>query len=142
MKNPKSAADKQGRWTPEETVKLRRVYGSKTQSELVRIFGRNSTSIEHQAKRWQLAKDKVFIKQQFGKGAYKMPRWSPEEIEHLRKIYSNLSNLEVARQLDRSLGSVVSQANLLGLYKSRKRMTGMGQQNIRGRWGVKRKKTN
>ncbi len=134
MKTPKTASKKTGRWTIPETKKLRKIYGSKTKKDLVRILGRSIVSIESQAKRWQLAKDKVFVKRHFGAGVYKMPNWTSEEFKLLRKIYKDLPNLEVARRLQRSIGSVVSQANQLGLYKSAKRIKGMGQENIRGRW--------
>ena len=137
MKVSKSLSAKPGSWTRDEIQKLQRVYGSKTKNELARIFGRSHASIEGQAKRLQLAKNKVFVKRHLGEGIYKMPHWTPAEISELKKIYANVSNLEVARKMKRSIGSVVSQANKLGLYKSAKRMKGMGQENIRGRWGAK-----
>ena len=104
---------------------------------LTRIFARNIASIERQAKRFRLAKNKVFVKRHQGQGVYKMPHWTPEEVKLLRRIYANLSNLEVAESLQRSIGSVVSQAHKLRLYKSVRRMEGMGRENIRGRWETK-----
>lgn len=141
MKEKKVAAERTGRWTRPEIQKLQRIYGSKTKEDLARILRRSIVSIENQAKRWQLAKNKVFVKRHLGQGVYKMPHWTSDEVKLLRRIYANQSNLEVARQMQRSIGSVISQANKLGLYKSAKRMKGMGQENIRGRWETEERRS-
>ena len=140
MKPPKITSVRTGRWTRSEVQKLQRVYGSNSKERLARILRRSVASIEHQARHCQLAKNKVFVKKHRGQGVYKMPRWTPVQVKMLRRIYANLSNLEVARILERSVASVVSQAHTLRLRKSVRRMQGMGRENIRGRWETKDQK--
>jgi DNA-binding CsgD family transcriptional regulator len=134
MNSRKTPLKMRGRWTRPEIQKLQRLYGSHSNQQVARFLGRSVASIERQAELYRLAKDKVFVKGQLGKGVYQMPRWLPEELKLLRRIYKNLSNLEVARRIGRSVSSVVAQANKLGLYKSAHRLEGMGRENIRGRW--------
>ncbi|MSU37222.1 MAG: hypothetical protein EXS36_19435 [Pedosphaera sp.] len=137
MKSLKTSSTRTGRWTPSEIQTLQRVYGSNTKERLARILRRSVDSIEHQARNCQLSKNKVFVKKHRGKGVYKMPRWTHKDVKMLRRIYANVSNLEVARTFDRSVSSVVSQAHKLRLYKSARRLQGMGRANIRGRWETK-----
>ena len=68
----------------------------------------------------------------------KRPRWTPEKIKLLRRIYANLPNCEIARRLERPLGGVVSLAHKLRLNKSVRRMQQMGRENISNRWGTKK----
>ncbi|MSU36265.1 MAG: hypothetical protein EXS36_14450 [Pedosphaera sp.] len=142
MKSLKISSAPTGRWTRSEIQKLQQVYGSNTKERLVRIFRRSVASIEYQARHCHLAKNKVFVKKHRGKGVYKMPRWTPGDLKMLRRIYADLSNLEVARILDRSVKSVVSRAHTLRLYKSARRMQGMGRENIRGRWETEDRRSN
>ena len=129
-----------GRWTRAEILKLKRLYGSNSQKSLSRIFRRTVGSIERQAKHYHLGKNKVFVKRWEGESAYKMPRWTRAELAKLRRLHLHLSNLEVARRMGRSLGSIVTQAHELGLHKSAKRLVGMGRENIKQRWGTKRRR--
>ncbi|MCX6876270.1 MAG: hypothetical protein NTW21_21055 [Verrucomicrobia bacterium] len=134
MKSLKIPSARTGRWTRSEVQQLQRIFGSNSNERLARILRRSVASIQHQARRYQLAKNKVFVKKHRGQGVYKMPRWTPEQVKMLRRIYANLSNLEVARILERSVASVVSQAHVLRLRKSVRHLQGMGRENIRGRW--------
>jgi hypothetical protein len=59
-----------------------------------------------------------------------MPRWDSEAIEKLRQIYPTTPNLEIARQLQRSVKSVVSKAHNLGLKKEAERLREMGRENV------------
>jgi hypothetical protein len=119
-----------GRWTQSEIADLKRLFGSRRDEDLVSIFGRNLASIRRQAKALQLAKDKGFLRRLEGRPASRMPRWSPDEIKQLAKLYSELPNLEVARRLGRSVKSVVSKAHELDLKKSEDRLRDMGRQNV------------
>lgn len=65
--------------------------------------------------------------------------WSPSELNRLRRLYAKHSNQEIARRLNRSLSSVISQAFKLGLKKDPQRLAQMGKENIAHRWGPKLK---
>lgn len=119
-----------GRWTQGELADLKRFYGSRRDEDLVPILGRSVAAIRRQAKVLQLAKDKGFLRRLEGKPATRMPRWSPDEIKQLAKLYAELPNLEVARRLGRSVKSVVSKAHELELRKSDERLRDMGRENV------------
>ena len=59
-----------------------------------------------------------------------MPRWSADEVERLRRVYSDRDNLAVARLLGRSVTSVANKANQLGLKKSSSVLTAIGRHNV------------
>jgi hypothetical protein len=119
-----------GRWTREEVAQLKRIYGTRTDEDLACIFGRSVESIRSQASRLALAKDKAFLRKVNTETVTRMPRWTEEELAQLREKYSLYSNLEIARQLDRSVKSVVSKAHNLGLRKDPKRLREMGRENV------------
>ncbi|MBK9384326.1 MAG: hypothetical protein IPN34_05830 [Planctomycetes bacterium] len=119
-----------GRWTQGEIADLKRLFGSRRDEDLVSIFGRSLASIRRQAKALQLAKDKGFLRRLEGGPASRMPRWSPDEIRQLARLYAELPNLEVARRLGRSVKSIVSKAHELDLKKSEERLRDMGRQNV------------
>ena len=52
----------------------------------------------------------------------------------LRELYPKSKNLEIARQLNRSVKSMVSKAHNLGLKKDRERLREMGRENVRLRY--------
>lgn len=64
----------------------------------------------------------------------RMPRWKPEDVETLRTLYPVQSNLDVARVLGRSVKSVRSKAQDLGLRKSPERLEAMGRENVKARY--------
>lgn len=66
-------------------------------------------------------------------------KWGRSEINRLRRLYPTRSNQEIARRLERSLSSVISQAFKLGLKKDPERLVRMGKENIAHRWGPKPK---
>lgn len=121
---------RRGRWTQSEIAELKRLYGSRRDEDLVSILGRNIAAIRRQAKTLQLAKDKGFLRRLEGAPASRMPRWSPDEIRSLVKLYAELPNLEVARRLGRSVKSIVSKAHELDLKKSEDRLRHMGRENV------------
>jgi len=119
-----------GRWTREEIARFKRLYGTRTDEDLSRIFGRALDSIRRQAVKYSLAKDKAFLRKLNGEASTRMPRWSDEELQTLREMYPNCSNLDIAQKLDRSVKSVVSKAHNLGLKKDAGRLREMGRENV------------
>lgn len=118
------------RWTREETLRFKRIYGTRSDEDLGVIFGRPEEEIARHAESLCLAKDKAFVKKVEGKGATRMPRWSPDELELLRQQYPTVANIELARRLGRSVKSVVSKAHHIGLKKDPERLREMGRQNV------------
>lgn len=123
-----------GSWDREETAEFKRIYGTRTDEDLSRIFGRDVKEIQAQAKRHALAKDKAFMRKLRGESSTRMPRWTPEEIEILKAEYPLRPNLEIARELDRTVKSVVSKAHNLGLKKNSDRLRQMGRENVSQRY--------
>jgi|GEM_PF-960915 len=120
-----------GPWNQEELADLKRLYGTRTDKDIARIFGRPESSVAAKATELCLAKDKAFVRRVSGEEATtRMPRWTPEEIERLKEMYAEHSNLEIAQALNRSVKSVVSKAHIIGLKKDPKRLQAMGRQNV------------
>ena len=71
-----------------------------------------------------------FLRKLQGEAATKMPRWTQEELDLLKREYATQSNLEIAQRLGRSVKSVVSKAHHLGLKKSTERLRDMGRENV------------
>jgi len=129
----------QGRadWSREETLHLKRIYGTRSDDDLAAIFGRDVEVVRKYADKLCLAKDKAFLKKVNGKGATRMPRWSQAELRLLRDLYPVTSNLEIAKQLNRSVKSIVSKAHHVGLKKDVERLREMGRQNVSLRYNSK-----
>ena len=119
-----------GAWTREDTADFKRIYGTRTDEDLSRIFGRTQEDIRDFASKHALAKDKAFRRKLQGEAATKMPRWTQDELELLKREYSTQSNLDIAQRLGRSVKSVVSKAHHLGLKKSTERLRDMGRENV------------
>ncbi|HED64984.1 MAG TPA: hypothetical protein ENJ09_05445 [Planctomycetes bacterium] len=117
-------------WSREEIAELKRLYGTRTTEDLEVIFGRSSEEIEARAKEYALSKDKAFLRKIRGESATRMPRWTQQEIDVLKRDYPSRSNLDIARELGRSVKSVVSKAHNLGLKKSPDRLRAMGRENV------------
>lgn len=122
-------------WTQADIAELKRLYGTRTDETIAHIFGRTTLAVAAKASELCLAKDKAFVRKLSGKATTRMPRWSSEEIEKLKELYGEYSNLEIAQMLDRSVKSVVSKAHNLGLRKDRSRLAEMGRQNVSLRYG-------
>jgi hypothetical protein len=118
--------------TREQVNEFKRVYGTRSDADLAVIFGRTVEMVRDYAARLRLSKDKAWRKKQGGKT--KMPRWSRAEVETLRLRYSMHSNQAIAEALGRSIKSVVSKADNLGLKKSYERLREMGRENVRVRY--------
>ncbi len=121
-------------WTREEVAEFKRLYGTRTDEDLSLIFGRSVEEVHRQAERHALAKDKAFVRKLRGEASTRMPRWGAEEIELLVRDYPLRPNLEIARELDRTVKSVVSKAHNLGLKKSSDRLREMGRENVSQRY--------
>jgi len=118
-------------WSQEESVEFKRMYGTRTDEDIARVFGRTVAAVEAMAEELCLAKDKAFVRKISGEETTtKMPRWSEQEIEKLRGLYADHSNLEIAQALNRSVKSVVSKAHNIGLKKDPLRLQEMGRQNV------------
>jgi len=120
---------KGGTWRREEVLDLKQLYGSRSDGDLARILGRPAAAIRREAALLRLSKDKVFLRQVSGEPS-RMPRWTQESVEALRRLYPDHSNLEIARMLKRSVKSVVSKAHDLELKKDRERLAEMGRENV------------
>jgi len=121
-------------WSRDELLDFKRIYGTRTDEDLTRIFGRPLEEIERVATEYALAKDKAFLRRLKGDVATRMPRWTQAELDRLSEIYAQISNLEIARELGRSVKSVVSKAHNLGLKKDLRRLREMGRQNVSFRY--------
>lgn len=112
-------------------VDFKRLYGTRADEDLALIFERRLEVIRALAAELCLSKDKGFMRRRAGQGGRtKMPRWSAEELEQLREIYPTLSNLDIAKELGRSVKSIVSKAHSLRLKKDKARLRKMGQENV------------
>lgn len=119
----------------DEVVAFKRLYGTRTDEDLALIFGRTVQSITGTATELCLSKDKAFLKRHADKPKpVRMPRWTKEELGQLRELYPEVSNLDIAKKLGRSVKSVVSKAHNLGLKKDKARLQQMGRQNVRLRY--------
>ena len=130
---------REGEWSRSEVQSFRRLYGTRSDEDLCVIFGRTPRSVGDLARKLCLAKDKAFLRKQRGQGATRMPRWSHDELELLRQLYPETSNLDIALRLSRSVKSVVSKAHHLGLKKAAERLEQMGRENVSLRYRERRK---
>ena len=119
-----------GRWSRDDVLRFKRLYGTRTDEDLALIFQRNLDSIRRMAQRFALAKDKAFLRRLRGEATTRMPRWSQEELSTLRELYPTMANLDLAHKLERSVKSVVSKAHHLGLKKDEERLRAMGRENV------------
>ena len=123
-----------GPWNSGDLQTLKRLYGNRSNDDLVLILGRSVKDLESKALEICLAKDKGFRRRQGNGNPTRMPRWSLDDIGVLREMYSGHSNLDIAKRLNRTVKSVVSKAHDLGLKKSEERLRVMGRENVRVRY--------
>lgn len=121
-------------WTRIEIRQLKQLYGTRTDEDLSLIFARSVEDVRRAAQEYRLSKDKAFVSKLHGKTSTRMPRWTAAELALLEQSYPSQSNLEIARQLGRSVKSVISKAHHLGLEKSLARLRKMGRDNVRVRY--------
>ena len=118
------------RWSREEVAQFKRMYGTRTDVDLARIFERSADSVKRMGAKFALAKDKAFRRNLEGEAATRMPRWTDEELKTLREVYATQANLDIAQRLNRSVKSIVSKAHNLGLKKDPDRLREMGRENV------------
>lgn len=128
---------RQGPWTRGELRMLKELYGTRRNADLEVCLQRPAAEIAGAAQRLCLSKDKRFSKsarRDAAAAAPRMPRWSAAEIAELERRYPDAENLEVARQLGRSVASVANKAWQLGLKKSPALLERIGRSNIAARY--------
>ena len=111
----------------EREVKAR--YGSTPNEVLAAELGISQNRLERVARRACLGKDKASFP------GRKMPRWDEVEEAHLRDHYAHTPNIQLARDLGKSIKSITSKAQHMGLAKSLDRLIEMGRQNVSIRYG-------
>lgn len=125
-----------GEWSRAELAMLKRLYGTRADDDLEVALLRPRAEVVAMAAQLCLAKDKRFRKAAQARAAAKaMPRWTAAQVERLRTLYPDLENLEVARQLGRTVTSVANKAHQLGLKKSRDLLARIGRENVAVRYG-------
>jgi hypothetical protein len=122
---------RRGPWLDDEQALLKRLHGTRTTRHLVLVLGRSPVDVERKARELCLGKDKAAPTA----GPTRMPRWNAESLARLRELYPTRDNLEIARELGRTVSSIANKASQLGLSKGRPALQRMGRRNVRRRWG-------
>ncbi|MBL8752306.1 MAG: hypothetical protein JNK15_03315 [Planctomycetes bacterium] len=128
------AAVRSGPWTHAERLRLKDLFGTRSDADLEVCLSRRRDDVLAMAQGLCLARDKRSGLR--GAEGARMPRWTPAEVERLRQLYADRDNLEVARLLGRTVTSVANKANLLGLHKSPAVLAEIGRQNVGIRHGT------
>jgi len=129
-----SADRLQETWSRAEIALFKGIHGTHTDEDLARFFGRSLENVLELARELRLAKDKAWRKQLTGPRSTRMPRWTSAEVRQLRSQYATRANVELARELGRTVASVVSKARLMKLKKSARRLSDMGRENVSVRY--------
>jgi hypothetical protein len=137
-----------GPWLHDQIQALKDLYSTRQDEDLEVALGRSMDELAAMAKQLCLAKDKRLRSRlplprsgESGLGmdsrlpeqrspARKMPRWSAAEVQRLRELYPTLENLEVARQLGRTVTSVANKAHQLDLKKAAVLLAQIGRANV------------
>ncbi len=122
-----AAERRAGDWSDAELALLRRLHGTRTTAQLALALSREEHDVRARAAELCLGKDKAAAA---GEGRLRMPRWTPAEVARLRQLYPRRENLEIARQLGRTVASVTNKASQLGLGKSAAALAAMGRRNV------------
>ena len=110
---------------PDEIREFKRIYGTSRDHDLAEKFNISIHQVRYLAAQHCLGKDKKKFPIE------NMPRWTSEEVELLKELYGNSSNSEVAKNLKRTIKSIVAKAHNLGLKKNSNRLAEMGRQNVK-----------
>jgi hypothetical protein len=122
-------------WTRESLAAIKKFYGSRTNIDLELILGMPAKQIEEKAAELSMAKDKKFSSSTIGTSTgTRMPRWTAEDVETLKRMHGTASNSEIAQHLGRTTKSITSKANSLGLYKTAEHLRQMGRDNVDWRY--------
>lgn len=132
--------ERKGRFQPWEIRHLKQCYPCRPDWALVLVHSREIVVLRRKATELGLGRDKRCesvllpgfepIVELYPEAAVRMPRWTAAELRRLRKLYPSQSNLEIARELGRSVKSVVAKASEVGLKKTRRRLRQMGRENV------------
>jgi hypothetical protein len=122
-------------WTRESLADLKRLFGSRSNFDLTLILGMPEKQIVAKAQELRLAKDKKFCSStNDSERTTKMPRWSSEDIETLKRLHPITPNTELAQRLNRTTKSITSKAASLGLKKQPEHLRKMGRDNVDWRY--------
>ena len=126
-----------GPWTSRERLRLKRLYGTRSDADLEVCMLRRAADVSAMARALCLAKDKrhaAAAARPAGAGPAaprtRMPRWSAAEVARLRELYPTQDNLAVAQALGRTVTSVANKANQLGLHKDGAVLAAIGRANV------------
>lgn len=122
-----------GKWSRMEFGLLKKIYGSRSDEDLVVCLSRALDDVREVAEALRLSKDKGFLACSETQ-KQSMPRWGADDMALLRADYAQLTNLELARRLNRSVASVANKANQLGLKKDAEVLREMGRRNVATRY--------
>lgn len=111
--------------SPDKLREFKRLYGTTKDARLADDFGLSMSQVKRLAIQLALGKDKRVFPIE------KMPRWTHEQVTLLTELYPMTPNEEIARQLGRTVKSVVAKAHNLKLRKDPERLRQMGQQNVK-----------
>ncbi|MCA8978344.1 MAG: hypothetical protein KDC98_26685 [Planctomycetes bacterium] len=129
-----------GPWSRAERLRLKELFGTRSDDDLVVSLQRSKAEIQAMAGELCLAKDKRYaaaarLRPLAGDGALRtMPRWTRAQVEKLRSLYATRDNLDIARQLGRTVASVANKANQLGLRKGHELLARIGRTNVNLRY--------
>lgn len=123
---------RRGRWAPDEIALLKELYAGRDDVDLEVCLSRSADDIVTMATELCLRKDKG-ARQHRRVGPISMPRWTDVEVARLRALYPTRQNLEIAREIGRSVTSVANKAHQLGLKKSNEVRKQIGAANAAAR---------
>jgi hypothetical protein len=131
-----------GPWTSKERLRLKRLYGTRSDADLEVCMLRRVADLAAMARDLCLAKDKRHAAAARPAGPApsaavartRMPRWAATEVARLRELYPTLDNLAVAQALGRTVTSVANKANQLGLHKDGAVLAAIGRANVSRRY--------
>ncbi|MCA8942207.1 MAG: hypothetical protein KDB80_06560 [Planctomycetes bacterium] len=122
-----------GEWSQDDVQSLKELYSGRRDEDLEVCLSRSRDDIRTMAQTLCLRKDKGA--RPSGQGRMRMPRWTDDEVEKLRELYPVRQNLEIAREIGRSVTSVANKAHQLGLKKSEQIRKRIGAANAASRKG-------
>ena len=136
------ARPQSGPWTSKERLRLKRLYGTRSDADLEVCMLRRVADLTAMARDLCLAKDKrhaaaarpVGPAPSAAVARTRMPRWAATEVARLRELYPTLDNLAVAQALGRTVTSVANKANQLGLHKDGAVLAAIGRANVSRRY--------
>jgi len=112
------------KWSPEIIKKFKKDYGSYEDAVLAQMYRTTILKVDSLANEYALAKSKKKIK------GTRMIHWTDSEVRKLKMQYPDISNLEIAKDLRKSVTAVLSKASNLGLKKSKRYLSSIYRKNV------------